>query len=69
MGHTAYWREEHGSLAWAALGDANRGGFLATDTAVSNLEGPAAPTPPSGGPFPFRAEEPLVPPRAPSFGY
>lgn len=40
------------------LGDANRGSFLALQSAVSNLEEPAAPTPPSGGFFLFL--EPLA---------
>src|ERR671936_728817 len=49
MGRMAYWREAGPQLACSSLGDANRGGFLATVTAVSNLEGPAAPTPRAAG--------------------
>jgi 4-hydroxy-3-methylbut-2-en-1-yl diphosphate reductase len=40
MGRTAYWQEIRGSLACLALGDANRGSFLATEAAVSNRKGP-----------------------------
>jgi len=36
MGRTAYWKQEGDALAWAALGDANRGAFLALQSAVSN---------------------------------
>src|SRR5262249_2648812 len=53
MGRTAYWKGEAHSLASNALGDANRGAFLALQSAVSTGEGPSPPTPPSDGPFPF----------------
>jgi hypothetical protein len=36
MGRTAYWKRPGDALAWAALGDANRGAFLALQSAVSN---------------------------------
>jgi hypothetical protein len=36
MGRTAYWKRPGEALAWAALGDANRGAFLALQSAVSN---------------------------------
>jgi hypothetical protein len=36
MGRTAYWKERGEAVAWAALGDANRGAFLALQSAVSN---------------------------------
>jgi hypothetical protein len=44
------------------LGDANRGSFLALQSAVSNLEEPAAPTPPSGGFFLFSLSWPAASP-------
>jgi hypothetical protein len=49
MGRMAYWRDARPELAWEALGDATRGGFLATVAAVRNLERPAAPTPRAAG--------------------
>jgi hypothetical protein len=36
MGRTAYWKRSCEQLAWTALGDANRGAFLALQSAVSN---------------------------------
>jgi hypothetical protein len=36
MGRTAYWNAADDSIAWLALGDANRGAFLALLSAVSN---------------------------------
>jgi len=53
MGRTAYWKGEADSLASRPLGDANRGAFLALQSAVSTGKGPSPPTPPSDGSFPF----------------
>jgi hypothetical protein len=54
MGRLAYSQGPGRRLASFSLGDAHRGTrYLATPVAVSNLEEPAAPTPPSGGPFQF----------------
>jgi hypothetical protein len=36
MGRTAYWNAADEPVAWTALGDANRGAFLALLSAVSN---------------------------------
>jgi hypothetical protein len=36
MGRTAYWNAPGKPVAWMALGDANRGAFLALQSAVSN---------------------------------
>jgi hypothetical protein len=36
MGRTAYWNAAVEPVAWFALGDANRGAFLALQSAVSN---------------------------------
>jgi hypothetical protein len=36
MGRTAYWKALSEQIAWSALGDANRGAFLALQSAVSN---------------------------------
>jgi len=46
MGRTAYWNARTDSLASTALGDANRGAFLALQSAVSTRKGPVATDPP-----------------------
>jgi len=52
MGRPAYWNARHKWDSFLALGDANRGERTwPLQAAVSNLERPVAPTPPSDGPF------------------
>src|SRR6266516_1140522 len=46
MGRTAYWKDPVDSLVSAALGDANRGAFLALQSAVSTRRRPVATDPP-----------------------
>jgi len=46
MGRTAYWKGEGDPLASAALGDANRGAFLALQSAVSTRRRSVATDPP-----------------------
>src|SRR2546421_6893793 len=53
MGRSAYWKPGSDSLASAALGDANRGAFLALQSAVSTRRRLVATDPPSDGPLPF----------------
>jgi 4-hydroxy-3-methylbut-2-enyl diphosphate reductase len=55
MGRSAYWNATYDSLASIALGDANRGAFLALQSAVSTRRRPVATDPPSDGPFPVFA--------------
>src|SRR5947209_12115561 len=55
MGRSAYWNAGSDSLASLALGDANRGAFLALQSAVSTRRSPSPPTPPSDGLLPVRA--------------
>jgi 4-hydroxy-3-methylbut-2-en-1-yl diphosphate reductase len=50
-----------GAIAWAALGDANRGVYLALRPAVSNEERPGAPTPPSVRLFLFLSGKNMAP--------
>src|SRR5437588_11782156 len=64
MGRSAYWKADCEPLASFALGDANRGAFLALQSAVSTRRRPVATDPPerrasscsSGG-----HERPLLP--------
>ena len=53
MGRTAYWKGGGDPLASIALGDANRGAFLALQSAVSTRRRPVATDPPSDGPPSF----------------
>src|SRR2546426_11891990 len=46
MGRSAYWKASYNSLASFALGDANRGAFLALQSAVSTRRRPVATDPP-----------------------
>jgi 4-hydroxy-3-methylbut-2-enyl diphosphate reductase len=46
MGRSAYWKGGYDSLASSALGDANRGAFLALQSAVSTRRRPVATDPP-----------------------
>src|SRR6266487_1267370 len=46
MGRSAYWNAGRDSLASLALGDANRGAFLALQSAVSTRRRPVATDPP-----------------------
>src|SRR5881396_1538350 len=46
MGRSAYWKAGVDSLASNALGDANRGAFLALQSAVSTRRRPVATDPP-----------------------
>jgi hypothetical protein len=46
MGRSAYWNAGSDSLASAALGDANRGAFLALQSAVSTRRRLVATNPP-----------------------
>jgi hypothetical protein len=46
MGRSAYWKAVGDSLASFALGDANRGAFLALQSAVSTRRRPVATDPP-----------------------
>jgi hypothetical protein len=46
MGRTAYWKGLAEELVSAALGDANRGAFLALQSAVSTRRKPVATDPP-----------------------
>jgi 4-hydroxy-3-methylbut-2-enyl diphosphate reductase len=52
MGRSAYWKAGSDSLASAALGDANRGAFLALQSAVSTRRRLVATDPPSDEPLP-----------------
>jgi hypothetical protein len=52
MGRSAYWNGGGDELASMALGDANRGAFLALHSAVSTREKLVATDPPSGELFP-----------------
>src|SRR2546426_3493766 len=46
MGRSAYWKASYNSLASSSLGDANRGAFLALQSAVSTRRRPVATDPP-----------------------
>src|SRR5437588_9795485 len=46
MGRSAYWNGREDSVASSALGDANRGAFLALQSAVSTRRGLVATDPP-----------------------
>jgi len=46
MGRSAYWNGPYDSIASFALGDANRGAFLALQSAVSTRRGLVATDPP-----------------------
>ena len=46
MGRSAYWKGNGDSLSSIALGDANRGAFLALQSAVSTRKGLVATDPP-----------------------
>src|SRR5205809_1488972 len=52
MGRSAYWNGASDSIASLALGDANRGAFLALQSAVSTRRRPVATDPPSDGLLP-----------------
>src|SRR5205809_6474755 len=61
MGRSAYWNAGSDSLASVALGDANRGAFLALQSAVSTRRRPVATDPPER-----RASSSTHAPRRPS---
>ena len=54
MGRSAYWKRRYDSLASFALGDANRGAFLALQSAVSTRRRPVATDPPERRAFSFK---------------
>jgi hypothetical protein len=53
MGRSAYWNGREDSVASFALGDANRGAFLALQSAVSTRRGLVATDPPERRAFSF----------------